>query len=107
MTKPNIKVDWTINVSSIFGALLFLLGCVGSWYNLKQEVAVNKATSEVKFSQLDSSIADVRVQIDKQVDVIRSDVRDLHRDINALAQPPRGQTPRQLTTGTQKDEPGR
>ncbi len=85
MTLPNIKLDWTINLSSLVSTLSFLGMCVMGWYNLKQEVAVNKATSDVKFSQIDSSFADVKAEIVSNTLDIKSDIRDLRADLRSTA----------------------
>lgn len=63
MTKPNIKVDWTLNISSLGAALVFAVGCIGSWYTLKEDLAVTKATTELRFHQLDSSLNEVKTDL--------------------------------------------
>ena len=58
-----IKIDWTINPTVILTAIIFLFGCVGSWYNLREEVHILKATTEQHLVILDESIADVKKDI--------------------------------------------
>jgi hypothetical protein len=87
MTKPNIKVDWTINVSTLGAALVFALGCIGSWYNLKQDVAVNKAIADTKFSQIDASIGEIKNEVVRSTEEIRRDLRDISRG-PATSRPP-------------------
>lgn len=81
MTLPNLKLDWTINISSFISTLSFLGMCVVGWYNLKQEVAVNKATSDVKFSQIDASFSEVKAELLNNTLDIKSDIRDLRSDL--------------------------
>lgn len=81
MTKPQIKMDWTINITSLMTAILFVLSCATAWYNLKQEVAVNKAVSDVKFTQIDTSIVEVKTEIVKNTSEIKGDIKDLRSEV--------------------------
>ncbi len=81
MTKPNIRMDWTINIGSLGAALIFLIGMVGSWYNLKGEVATNKATSDIKLQQLDAGLAEVKLEVRSATTEIKGDIKDLRSDL--------------------------
>jgi hypothetical protein len=71
MKMPPIKVDWTINPSVIGAALLFAFSALASWYNLKEEVHILKATTEQKFVQVDSTMSEIKTEVKD----LRSDLK--------------------------------
>lgn len=81
MTKPQIKLDWTINVGQIGALLIFVVSAITGWYNLKEDVAVTKAKTEVKFMQIDSSLGEVKETIVRNTSEIKSDIKDLRSEV--------------------------
>ena len=81
MTLPKVQLDWTINVSSLAGLILFILSAVGGWYNLKAEVALNKATTEIRLNQLDSGLTEVKTEFLRNTNEIKGDLKELRNDV--------------------------
>lgn len=73
MTKPNITFDWTINISSLISVILFAFTALGAWYSLKEEVAVNKATSDLQFSTIVITTSEIKL-----------DIKELKNDVKTL-----------------------
>jgi hypothetical protein len=73
MTKPIIKIDWTINLSVVISLALFIASAVGAWYNLRERVSNNEVQMIERFHQYDASIS----RIEKNTDDIKGDLRDL------------------------------
>jgi hypothetical protein len=75
-----IKIDWTLNVTHLVTVIAFVFTAVGAWYNLKQEVAVNKATTEQKLIQVEGNISEIK----KSTDEIKGDLRTLRDTVAPL-----------------------
>ena len=59
---PRIQWDFTISIQMVGAFVIFVLAGIGAWYNLKEEVAINKQleqTHYVEFRTYTSGLEEV------------------------------------------------
>lgn len=97
--RPHIKFDWTISLGHAGSVIIFILGGIFAYTDLKQDVRVEHATNTAKFVEYDrlwvlQQQKDIE-QNDKMVRIfqnlteamrdmkndIRADIRDLHEAV--------------------------
>jgi hypothetical protein len=83
-------MDWSLNIGNVLSILIFLLGGIGAWYDVKTDVKVNHNEAVVKFQQVESFMQDQKVYnqtAEKERDALLMDlktrIRDDTRDIKA------------------------
>ena len=99
MNLPNLKLDWTINISQIGSILVFLATAMGGYYDLKSDVRRNQDIANERFLQVERSLtgqqaldkaqddrvaasnADLKTQLRDQAGEIKQDIRDLRNDL--------------------------
>lgn len=97
--RPQIHLDWTINISNIISILLGIFMLIGGYYNLKSEIAINQSTNEAKFqlvdrlfqgqttvnASLNNKIDGVNSSLSQQLQAstadIKADIRELRVDV--------------------------
>lgn len=80
LTIPKPHFDWTINVTNLLTIAFFSVSLIASWYDMKTEIAVNKALSDSKFSVITEALAEQQ-EVNKDEDAkIYKFSKDLQQD---------------------------
>lgn len=90
-----IEMDWSLNIGNIISIVVFLIGGIGAWYDVKTDVRLNHKEAEIKFDQVENFMIDQKaynVQSERQRDhlldevkqVIREDNREVKQEIREL-----------------------
>lgn len=97
--KSKLTFDWTLNVSNIITVILFLIGGIGAWYDVKYEVAGIQKESAIKFKEIDKfvelqrgtdaeqnqarerALSEIRESLREQGREIKQEIRDFRNDL--------------------------
>lgn len=97
--KHKLTFDWTLNVSNIITMILFLIGGIGAWYDVKYEVASIQKETAIKFNAIDKfielqrmndaaqdsarerALTEIRESLREQGRDIKQEIRDFRNDL--------------------------